>query len=250
MPLPQALADHPRLDQWVRFPAPGRVWVATGKVEIGQGVLTAMRQIAAEELDVAPDRIDLYSGDTALTPNEGYTAGSQSIQFGGVALQLACAEVRARFIDRAAEILGHAAADLRVEDGAILHRGAATGEDYWSLAAGVDLARPATGAAPIKPPARRRLVGRNLPRTDLAAKLFGEPVFAHDMTLPGMVHARVVRPPSYGATLVSVDTSEIEKMPGVVKVVIRLQGNWTSAGDWLQKTAVCNSSKVTRPVVP
>ena len=86
---------NPRLDQWVGFPSPGRVTVSTGRVEIGQGVLTAMLQIAAEELDVASDRILLQTGDTDLTPNEGYTAGSQSIQFGGVALRRACAEVRA-----------------------------------------------------------------------------------------------------------------------------------------------------------
>jgi nicotinate dehydrogenase subunit B len=87
--LPGMLRDNPRLDQWVRFTMPGHVTVSTGRVEIGQGVLTAMRQIAAEELDVSPDRILLQTGDTELTPNEGYTAGSQSIQFGGVALRLA-----------------------------------------------------------------------------------------------------------------------------------------------------------------
>ena len=86
--VPPLLAANPRLDRWVEFPAPGRVTVSTGRVEIGQGVLTAMLQIAAEELDVAPDRILLRTGDTDLTPNEGYTAGSQSIQFGGVALRL------------------------------------------------------------------------------------------------------------------------------------------------------------------
>src|SRR5437763_7060903 len=94
------LAANPRLDQWVRFAAPGQVTVSTGRVEIGQGVLTAMRQIAAEELDVSPDRILLQTGDTELTPNEGYTAGSQSIQFGGVALRQACAEVSLLFFDR------------------------------------------------------------------------------------------------------------------------------------------------------
>src|SRR3981081_2987071 len=92
------LAANPRLDRWVGFPSHGRVTVSTGRVEIGQGVLTAMLQIAAEELDVAPDRIQLQTGDTDLTPNEGYTAGSQSIQFGGVALALPCAEVRSRVL--------------------------------------------------------------------------------------------------------------------------------------------------------
>src|SRR5918911_644203 len=119
--LPGILRDNPRLDQWVRIAEPGKVTVATGRVEIGQGVLTAMRQIAAEELDVAPDRILLQTGDTALTPNEGYTAGSQSIQFGGVALRQACAEVRALFLDAAAAKLGHVRDALSVENGTIRH---------------------------------------------------------------------------------------------------------------------------------
>src|SRR5712692_3715324 len=123
--LPPALADNPRLDQWVEFPEPGHVRVSTGRVEIGQGVLTAMRQIAAEELDVAPERIVLQTGDTDLTPNEGYTAGSQSIQFGGVALRLVCAEVRGRFLDHAASVFGYSRADLSVRDGAVIYRGAA-----------------------------------------------------------------------------------------------------------------------------
>src|SRR6476646_3613353 len=139
--LPPLLAANPRLDQWVGFPTPGRVTVSTGRVEIGQGVLTAMRQIAADELDVAPDRILLQTGDTDLTPNEGYTAGSQSIQFGGVVLRQACAEVRASFLEHAVANFGYSRADLAVRDGAILHRGEATGHDYWSLAGAIDLDR-------------------------------------------------------------------------------------------------------------
>src|SRR5215510_7791037 len=104
--LPPLLASNPRLDRWVGFPSAGRVAVSTGRVEIGQGVLTAMLQIAADELDVAPERIDLQTGDTDLTPNEGYTAGSQSMQYGGVALRLACAEVRGLMLLAAAAELG------------------------------------------------------------------------------------------------------------------------------------------------
>src|SRR6266576_5636654 len=104
--VPPLLAANPRLDRWVRFPAPGRVTVSTGRVEIGQGVLTAMLQIAAEELEVSPEQILLQTGDTDLTPNEGYTAGSQSIQFGGVALRLACAQVRGLVLDHAAAAFG------------------------------------------------------------------------------------------------------------------------------------------------
>src|SRR3989440_3433008 len=128
--LPPLLAANPRLDRWVGFPAPGRVTVSTGRVEIGQGVLTAMLQIAAEELDVAPGRIRLQTGDTDLTPNEGYTAGSQSIQFGGVALRMACAEVRSLFLDHAAASFGFSRADLSMRDGTVTHRGEATAHDY------------------------------------------------------------------------------------------------------------------------
>src|SRR3984893_10009416 len=121
--LPPLLSANPRLNQWVRFPSPGRVTVSTGRVEIGEGVLTAMLQIAAEELDVAPDRILLQTGDTDLTPNEGYTAGGQSIQFGGVALRQACGEVRASVLDHAVANFVSSCADLAVRDGAIFHRG-------------------------------------------------------------------------------------------------------------------------------
>jgi nicotinate dehydrogenase subunit B len=95
MTLPSVLADNPRLNRWLNFAAPGKVELATGRVELGQGVLTAMTQIAAEELDVAFERITIRSGDTDRTPNEGYTAASQSMQAGGIALRAACAETRA-----------------------------------------------------------------------------------------------------------------------------------------------------------
>src|SRR5215472_15204983 len=218
--LPPLLATNPRLDQWVGFPSPGRVTVSTGSVEIGQGVLTAMLQIAAEELDVAPDRILLRTGDTDLTPNEGYTAGSQSIQFGGVALRLACAEVRALFLDHAAANLGHSRADLSVRDGVILHRDEATGHDYWSLAAAVDLSRDVSGRAPTKNVSDYRIVGRNIPRVDLAKKVFGRPAFIHDMVLDGIVHARVIRQPCRGATINTIVESALRRSAkGPIEIV-------------------------------
>ena len=214
------LAANPRLDQWVRFPSPGHVTVSTGRVEIGQGVLTAMLQIAAEELDVAPDRILLQTGDTDLTPNEGYTAGSQSIQFGGVALRLACAEVRALFLDHAAANFGYSRPDLSVHDGAITHRGEPTGHSYWSLAGAVDLGRHATGLPATKSVRDYRVVGQSAPRLDLAAKVFGEPVFAHDMALDGMVHARVVRQPRRDATIATVDEAALRRAAkGPIEIV-------------------------------
>jgi nicotinate dehydrogenase subunit B len=218
--LPPLLAANPRLDRWVGFSVPGRVTVSTGRVEIGQGVLTAMLQIAAEELDIAPERILLQTGDTDLTPNEGYTAGSQSIQFGGVALRAACAEVRALFLDHAAAAHGYSRAELAVRDGAIMQRGNPTGHDYWSLAAGVDLTRHATGQSPTKSVADYRVVGRSAARIDLAAKVLGGPAFIHDMVLDGMVHARVVRQPRRGATIATVDEAALRRAAkGPIEIV-------------------------------
>src|SRR4029077_4966159 len=223
--LPSLLVANPRLDQWVGFPSPGHVAVSTGRVEIGQGVLTAMLQIAAEELDVAPERILLQTGDTDLTPNEGYTAGSQSIQFGGVALRMACAGVRALFLDHAAASFGYSRPDLAVRDGAITQRGEATGHDYWSLAAAVDPRRDATGQSLTKSVRDYSVVGRNAPRVDLAAKVFGEPVFAHDMVLDGMVHARVVRQPRRGAMIARFDEAALRRAAKGPIEILR-QGNF------------------------
>jgi nicotinate dehydrogenase subunit B len=218
--LPPLLAANPRLDRWVGFDQNGRVRVSTGRVEIGQGVLTAMRQIAAEELGVALDRIVLQSGDTELTPNEGYTAGSQSIQFGGVALRQVCAEVRGLFLDHAASAFGYSRADLAVDDGAIINRGAPTGHDYWSLAAAIDLACPARGDKLPEPAGGNRIVGHSAPRVDLAAKVFGEPVFVHDLVLDGMQHARVVRQPRRGAVIKSVDEAALRRAAkGPIEIV-------------------------------
>jgi nicotinate dehydrogenase subunit B len=200
--LPSMLAENPRLDRWMDFATPGQVTISTGRVEIGQGVLTAMAQIAAEELDVAVDRIVIRSGDTDRTPNEGYTAGSQSMQMGGLALRQACADARGLFLDRSAQLLGCAKAELTVQDGRIQRDGKSTAHDYWSLAASVVLATDATGTAPRKSIAEYAVVGRDIARLDLPAKVFGQPIFIHDMTLDGMAHARVVRQPNRGATCI------------------------------------------------
>jgi nicotinate dehydrogenase subunit B len=209
--LPGPLADNPRLDRWVTFPAPGRVTVGTGRVELGQGVLTAMTQIAADELDVAMERITIRSGDTEFTPNEGYTAGSQSIQFGGVAMRQACADVRALFIAQAAKLLGCNAGELSIRDGKILRDGAPTGQDYWTLAAAVELAAAATGSGRRKAVADFAAIGRSSARLDLPAKIFGKVAFIHDMVLDGMVHARVVRQPNRGATIAAIDEQAIKR---------------------------------------
>ena len=210
-PLPGPLNDNPNLDRWVAFPSPGNVTVLTGRVELGQGVLTAMAQIAADELDIGMERITVRSGDTEKAPNEGYTAGSQSIQFGGVAMRQACAEVRALFLDQAAKVLGCNTRELSISDGRIYRNGASTGQDYWTLAGAVDLSRKATGAAVHKPLAELQNVGTSSARVDLPAKIFGGSIFINDMEIEGMVHARVVRQPNRGATIASINEDAIRR---------------------------------------
>jgi CO/xanthine dehydrogenase Mo-binding subunit len=209
-PLPQSLTDNPRLDRWVGFEPDRSVRIATGKVELGQGVLTALVQIAAEELDVPPTRIRLVSGVTAESPNEGYTAGSRSIEESGGSIRLVCAEVRGLFLDHIAGVLDCPRAELAIADGAVLRNGVPTGFDYWSLNEKIDLARSATGAAPLKRPADFRLIGHHLARVDLPAKITGG-AFVHDVAPAGVKHARVVRQPRRGAQLKSIDEAAIRR---------------------------------------
>jgi nicotinate dehydrogenase subunit B len=217
--LPQSLKTTPRLDRWVRFNADRTVTVFSGKVELGQGIETAIAQIAADELDVAMERLQLVAGDTTRSPDEWYTAGSQSIEVGGAAMRLACSEVRSLFLEAAARELEVNVGELAIRDGAIEVPGTDLSTSYWDLASRVDLAREATGAATPKASAEHRVVGTSAPRRDLHAKITG-PAYVHDLELPGMVFGRVLRPPSYTARLAAFDADAVRALPGVVAVMV------------------------------
>ncbi|MFM8767556.1 MAG: molybdopterin cofactor-binding domain-containing protein, partial [Rubrivivax sp.] len=217
--LPGDLQTTRMLNAWIRIlSAEQAVELRVGKVELGQGILTAVMQICADELDVDIERVRVVSGDTALVPNEGVTAGSFSMPNCATAVQQASAEVRAILLDLAAARMGQPAAGLRVQDGGI--EGAnGTRTSYWSLLVGESLHREATGQVKPKAAALHRYIGRSMPRPDIAAKVLGEPIFVQDQRPAGMVFGQVVRPPSYGARLLAADTGAIQAMPGVLKVV-------------------------------
>jgi nicotinate dehydrogenase subunit B len=216
--LPSSLAANPRLADWLRIDPNGTVEVRSGKVELGQGVLTALAQMAAEELDVDVSRIRMTAAATDLSPDEGMTAGSLSIQHSGAALREVCAEARDLYLTIAAEKLALPKEVLAVEDGQITDRdGSAT--SYWELANDAVLDRPATGGAKPKPESDYRVVGTDVPRMDLPDKLAGRPRYVHDLQLDRMVYGRVVRPPSRGATLTALDTGPTLALPGVITVV-------------------------------
>src|SRR5262245_25514880 len=227
--LPGSLRNTPLLDAWLRIDAKG-VTLFTGKVELGQGIKTALLQIAAEELSVAPGQIELVTADTARTPDERYTAGSQSMQDSGTAIRHASAQAREIMIAAAAARLGVPAEHLEARNGAVA---AADGRTlrYGELVSS-GLPSGSAGTAPegllhvaaqaqskLKDPQSYSVIGKPVQRIDIPAKVTGGIAYVQDLRLPGMVHARVVRPPSYGARLQSLETAAVERMPGVLKIV-------------------------------
>lgn len=190
--LPASLRANPRLGQWLRLTENGEVHVSPGKVEIGQGILTALATIAADALEVDRGRIRMVPPSTASSPDEGVTSGSLSVQDSGRALRHVGREVRHLLVEMAAARIGVDPQACRVEDGIVRGPGNAH-VSYFDLAADLPLDRPATpeGAGPSAAPAR---AAGDLPRLDIPDKLFGRPRFIHDLRLPGMRHGRVVRP--------------------------------------------------------
>lgn len=219
--LPPALQQTPELDAWLRIDPADTITIFTGKVEIGQGLKTAVAQLAAEELDVALERIRVVMADTALTPDEGVTAGSMSLQMSGNAIRQAAAEARQLLLQLAHEELEAKSApeELTVQDGTITDPATGRHISYWALFGGQRFGRQASGLAQPKAFTDHNVVGQAATRLDLPAKVTGLPSFVHDLALPGMVHGRIVRPPAYAARLVAVDEAAVRQMPGVLAVV-------------------------------
>ncbi|MEB0041204.1 MULTISPECIES: molybdopterin cofactor-binding domain-containing protein [unclassified Pseudomonas] len=216
--LPGSLKTEPNLDAWIKIDGQGQITVFTGKAELGTGIRTALIQIAAEQLDVAPHTLRLITADTAQTPNEGYTAGSHSIADSGTAIFHAAAQVRSLLVQAAAIEWDVDLETLAVKDGII------TSFDgrrisYGEVVGRVELHQAASAVSALNDPKTFAVIGQSMPRVDIPGKVTGGPSYVQDMRLPGMLHARVVRAPSIGATLVSLDTREVEKMLGVIKVV-------------------------------
>jgi CO/xanthine dehydrogenase Mo-binding subunit len=217
-PLPGSLKETPLLDSWVRIDADGSITVLTGKAELGQGIKTALLQVAGEELGTAIERIKLVTADTARTPNEGYTSGSHSMPDSATAIRNAAAQVRDILLARAAERLGSEIDKMKLRDGTV------TSDDGKTI--GIDelvgddvLHVRAQPTSKLTDPSSYTLIGKPVARVDIPAKVTGGVAYVHDLRLTDMVHARVVRPPGYGAHLLEVDVSKVEALPGVLKVL-------------------------------
>jgi CO/xanthine dehydrogenase Mo-binding subunit len=208
------------LDSWLVIGRDDAVTVYAGKVELGTGVSTALRQIVAEELDVAPSRIAWVQGDSQLTVDQGRTVGSGSVKRGGAQLRRAAAEARQALLEMASAKLKAPVTQLEINDGVVSVTGDASRRlTFGALVGGGRFERTISGRAPLKAPSEYKVVGHPVSRVEIPAKVTGKHTYVHDVRLPGMVHGRVVRPPRVDATLQSVDESSVATLPGVIRVV-------------------------------
>lgn len=221
--LPASLKANPRLGQWLSILADGTVDVRSGKVDLGQGISTALSQIVAGALGVDLKRVRMLPASTTFSPNEGVTSGSLSVQESGSALRQVCLEARDIYLEEAARQLGMgagAALQLRVQDGQIFSAKGGPSTSYWALADDALLDLAATGRVSVQVMARSpgacHAVGQSVARPDIAGKASGAAAFVHDLRLPGMAFGRIVHPPSTGAVLVSTGLEEVNAMPGVL----------------------------------
>jgi len=212
--------DPKQVDSWLAVAQDGRVTIFSGRVELGTGTRTALAQIAAEELYLPVDGITMVQGDTARTPDEGYTAGSMTIQVGGVNVRKAAAEARQALLEMASARLGVPLGNLSLADGVI-----STSADppqrisYGDLIGNQVFNRPISDQTPLKNPSLYTLVGQSVSRLDLPGKVFGAPTYVQDVRLPDMLHGRTIHPAAIGATLASVDDSSVDGISDLVKVV-------------------------------
>lgn len=211
--------DRDIIDSWIRLDAAGHVTVLTGKQELGQGIRTALLQIAAEELEVPFEICHIINGDTGQTADEGYTAGSNSVEGSGSAIRQAAAAAKQVLIGEAAKKWNISQDQIEVNAGNLI--GPENQKiSYWKLLEGKFLEEKVNDQAPIKDPKSHQIVGKSIPRSDIQTLVLGESHFVHDLRLPGMLHARVLHPPVYGSKLSKLDSNQILEMEGVEKVII------------------------------
>jgi CO/xanthine dehydrogenase Mo-binding subunit len=207
--------DNASIDAWLEVLADGRLRVLTGKLELGQGIRTAVAQVAAEELDMEMSQVEVTMAETGRTPNEGYTAGSNSIESSAMSIRRAAATAREQLIRMAAEKLKVPPNDLVLSRGRISTVSGANPLTFAEILDGRQLSGTVPQQITLKPKNAYKLVGKPIPREDTVKIVRGDPVYVHDLRFPGMVHARIVRPPAYGAKLL-----HAEKIPGIIRTVI------------------------------
>jgi CO/xanthine dehydrogenase Mo-binding subunit len=216
----QPAAGPPRsVDGFLALGRDGTVALSCGKVELGTGLSTAMVQLVAEELDVAPERVRIVMGDTARGFDQGPTVGSKSLQLAGPEIRRAAAEARQVLLELATSRLGVEASQLAVDNGVVKAQGRAVG--YAELLEGRRFERSVGTGTRLKAPAEFKVIGKPVQRIELAAKVTGTHEYIHDVRVPDMLHARVLRPPAQGARLIRADESSLKGIAGNPRVIVR-----------------------------
>ena len=211
-PLPKDLVANPVLSRWINVLPDGRIGLRVGKVELGQGILTALAQLAADELDVDLEQVSMLAANTATGPDEGLTSGSLSISDSGPAVRLVAANVRALFRLAAAHRWNVDVSQISISRGRINGPAASATTSYAELAEAVDLDVRVDPRVQVKALDQAQLTGTSTARLDLPDKVAGRPRFIHDLRLPGQLFGRVIRPPSPGAQLIDVAETSL---PGI-----------------------------------
>ena len=224
--------DPNEVDSFLAIHGDGSVTLYTSRVDVGTGLRTAMSQIAAEELGIPIERFTVVEGDTALTPDHGGTGGSSGIPVGAARIRLAAATARQSLLRLGAQQLQRPESELMVVDGFVQPVGTGLGVSFATLMSTKPLDLKIDPKAPLKDSSQYTIVGKPILRPDVPGKATGRNIFMQDLVVPGMLHGRVIRPPSIGAKLVSVDESSIRKLPGVSVVRIENFLGVVASDEW------------------
>ena len=219
--------DPNETDSFLAIHADGSVTLYTSRVDVGTGLRIAMSQMVAEEVGVPVERISVIEGDTALTPDHGGTGGSTGIPIGATRVRQAAATARQALLRLGAEHLQRPAAELTIMDGVVQPSTGGPGVGIATLIRGKRLDLKIDSKAPLKDPTVYTIVGKPILRTDLPNKTTGRNVYMQDFVVPGMLHGRVIRPPSVGSKLISVEESSVRGLPFLLVSGLIIAGSFT-----------------------
>ncbi|HEY4111218.1 xanthine dehydrogenase family protein molybdopterin-binding subunit [Puia sp.] len=218
--LPGDLRRNPHINAWLELLADGRVRVLTGKIELGQGIRTAVAQMAAEELDLDMNQVEVLLAETGRTPDEGYTAGSNSIEASAIAVRYAAAAARQRLLQLAAQKWTVPVTQLTFSKGRITDTKKRVSITLDQLLNGQQLVDEVRMPVTLKAKEKYRFVGKAIQRDDVKRIVSGKPVYVHDLKFPGMLHARIVHPPRYGARLERLDDQPLKNALPQTKTIV------------------------------
>jgi CO/xanthine dehydrogenase Mo-binding subunit len=220
--LPESLKRHPNINAWLEVLANGQIRIYTGKLELGQGIRTAIAQVAAEELDHDINNVEVVLADTARTPNEGYTVGSGSIEQSAMAVRFAAAAARQKVLELSAQQLNTPIEQLTIKAGKISSVSGNQAITFNQLLNGKQITDKVQAPVKLKPKENYTLVGKAIPRSDINRMVRGQEHYIQDLRFPEMVYASILRPPAYDAKLLQLDEKALQKaVPGILKTVVK-----------------------------